>query len=77
MDREGALEVRYHYLTDIHIAPCTQHSHETAGYMPLQTVTHIDACTHAHTHMHAHTHTHTHKHIIENVVSISGVTVVQ
>ena len=35
MDREGALEVRYHYLTDIHIAPCTQHSHKTAGYMPL------------------------------------------
>ena len=75
MDREGALEIRYHYLTDIHIAPCTQHSHETAGYMPLQTVTHIDASTHTHTC--THTHTHTHKHIIENVVSISGVTVVQ
>ena len=61
----GALEVRYRSLTDIHIAPCTQHSHETAGYMPLQTVTHINVCAH------------THKHIIENVVSISGVTVVQ
>ena len=63
----GALKVRYRCLTDIHIAPCTQHSHETAGYMPLQTVTHIDVCmrgTHARTHTrtHAHTHTHTHTH---------------
>ena len=48
----GALEVRHRYLTDIHIAPCTQHSHETAGYVPLQTVTHIDAHTHTHTHTH-------------------------